>query len=140
MSALVEESCGVRREHRLDSSGMILTASCLPSSTPHWSKESMLPDRALDEDRVLVEGDERTEEPRGELVGEQHVRGAVALHDPVRDDALVGALGTQLGFGLAKGQRLGLGEDVGHQDVVVVPEWIEAVGESDEVDGNHVVP
>src|SRR5512143_3170138 len=39
---LVELSWARTGFSRLSSSGMIRWASCLPSSTPHWSNESML--------------------------------------------------------------------------------------------------
>ena len=42
------------------------------------------PDRALREDAVLVEGDQRAERVRREPLGEDHVRGPVALEHPVR--------------------------------------------------------
>ncbi len=73
-----------RARPRSSSSGMIRCASALPSSTPHWSNESMLPDRPLREDAVLVEGDERAERERRQLLGEEHVRRPVALEDAVR--------------------------------------------------------
>jgi hypothetical protein len=44
------------------------------------------------------------------------------------------ALGAHLLLGLAEGQRLGLGEDVGGEDVVVLAERVEALGEADQVD------
>ena len=40
---------------------MIRWASTLPSSTPHWSNESMFQIDALGEDAVLVEGDQLAE-------------------------------------------------------------------------------
>ncbi len=41
MSAFVELSCRSGGSLALSSSGMIRCASCFPSSTPHWSNESM---------------------------------------------------------------------------------------------------
>ena len=49
---------------RLSSSGMIRWASTLPSSTPHWSNESMSQIDALREDAVLVERDQLAEQSR----------------------------------------------------------------------------
>ena len=109
---------------------MIRCASTLPSSTPHWSKELMLPDRALREDAVLVERDERAERERRQLLGEEHVRRAVALEDPVRDDRLGRPLGAHLRLGLAERERLGLREDVRHEDVVVVAERVQRLARS----------
>src|SRR4249919_1519394 len=45
------------------------------------------PDRPLDEDAVLVERDQRAERVRVEPLGENRVRGPVALHHPVRTTA-----------------------------------------------------
>ena len=41
MSVLVDESCCSSGSAGLVSSGMIAAASTLPSSTPHWSNESI---------------------------------------------------------------------------------------------------
>src|ERR1700722_3915017 len=71
-----------------------------------------VPDRALREDAVLVQGDQRSERVRGELLGQQHVGRAVAFHDAMRDYRLGYSFGAQLFLGLAERQRLGLGEDV----------------------------
>jgi hypothetical protein len=43
------------------------------------------------------------------------------------------AVGDQLLGGLAEGQRLGLGEEVGHQQVVVSPDLGRRVDDADEV-------
>ena len=72
----------------LCSSGMICLASALPSSTPHWSKESMPQIVALGEHAVLVERHQRAQRVRGEALGEDRVGRAVALHHAVRDDRL----------------------------------------------------
>ena len=98
------------------------------------------PDRALGEDAVLVEGDQRAERVRGEPLGEDHVRGPVPLHHPVRDDRLGRPLLPDLLGRLAEGERLGLCEDVRHQQVVVVAERIERVHEADEVAGDQARP
>jgi hypothetical protein len=50
------------------------------------------------------------------------------------------AFGLDLLGGLAEGQRLGLGEDVGHQHVVVAAERVERLAEADEVAGDERVP
>ena len=86
------------------------------------------PDRPLGEDAVLVEGDQGAERVRVEPLGEDRVGRAVALHHPVRDDRLRRPLGAHLLGRLAEGERLGLGEDVGHQQVVVVAERVVATG------------
>src|SRR4029077_9674732 len=40
-------------------------------------------------------------------------------------------------LGAPEGERLGLGEDVRAEDVVVVAERVEGAGEADEVDGDE---
>jgi len=52
----------------------------------------------------------------------------------VRHHRLRGPLRPDLFLGLAEGERLGLGEDVRRQYVVVVAERIEALAKADEVD------
>ena len=69
-----------------------------------------------------------------EHLGEDHVGRAIALHHPVRHDVGRRALGADLVGGLAEGQRLGLGEDVRREDVVVVAQRVEGLAEADEVD------
>ena len=112
---------------------MIRWASTLPSSTPHWSKESMPQIGALREDAVLVERHQRAEQRRRQPLGEDHVGRAVALEGAVRDQEVGGPLGLDLLGRLAEGQHLGLGEDVGHQQVVVVAQRVERPAEPDQV-------
>ena len=50
------------------------------------------------------------------------------------------SFGAQLLGGLAEGEGLGLGEDVRHQDVVVIAEGIEALGKANEVNRNDGRP
>ena len=61
ISAFVEESCVSSGSVVALSSGTIRFASTLPSSTPHWSNESMPQIVALREHAVLVQRDERAE-------------------------------------------------------------------------------
>ena len=65
---------------------------------------------------------------RVEPLGEDRVRGPVALHHPVRDDRLRRPLRAHLLGRFAEGERLALGEDVRHQQVVVVAERVVASG------------
>ena len=60
------------------SSGRIFLASCLPSSTPHLVEGIDVPDHALGEDFVLVEGDQRAEHCGGQFRVEEGVGRAVA--------------------------------------------------------------
>ncbi len=50
------------------------------------------------------------------------------------------ALRLDLPGGLAEGQRLGLGEDVGEQHVVMRAERVEGAREGDEVAGDEARP
>ncbi len=77
---------------------------------------------------------------RRQLLGQQDVGGPVTLHDPVRHDRFGGPFRPDLLLGLAEGQRLGLGEDVRRQDVVVVAEGVEGLAEPDEVDRDQPGP
>ena len=89
---------------------------------------------------MLVEGDERTQRERRQLLGEEHVRRAVALEDPVRDDGIRGSLGAHLVLGLPERERLRLREDVRHEDVVVVAERVQRLREPDQVDRDELRP
>ena len=95
------------------------------------------PDRPLGEDAVLVEGDQGAQRVRVEALGEDRVGGAVALHHPVRDDVLGRPLRPHLLRRFAEGERLALGEDVRHQQVVVVAERVVGLHEADEVAGDQ---
>ncbi len=96
-----------------------------------------VPDDALGEDAVLVERDELAERFRREPLGEDGVRRAVALEDPVRHEPIRRALGLDFLGRLAEGQRLGLGEDVRQQHVVVPAERVERLDKGDEVTGDE---
>ena len=82
---------------------------------------------------MLVEGDEQPQDPWCEDLGEQHVGRTIAFHDAMRNDVFWCSFGAHLVGRLAEGQCLGLGEDVRREDVVMRTEWIEALGEADEV-------
>ena len=110
--------------------GAIRCASTLPSSTPHWSNESMFQIDALREDAVLVERDQLAEHRRRQPLGEDRVRRPVALEDAVRHQPVRRALGPHLLGRLAERQRLGLGEHVGHQHVVVSAERVQRLRRS----------
>ena len=122
----------------LSSSGTIRAARTLPSSTPHWSNESMFQIDALREDAVLVQRDERAEHVRRQHLGEDHVGRAIALHHAVRDDPFGRALGAHLLLGLAERERFGLREDVRRQDVVMFADRVQRLAEPDEIDGDEL--
>ena len=70
-------------------------------------------------------------------VGEDRVGGAVALEDPVGHEPIRRAFGLDLLGRLAESQRLGLGEDVGQEYVVVPAQGVERLAEGDEVTRNE---
>ena len=98
------------------------------------------PDRPLGEDAVLVERHQLAEHPRGQPLGKDRVGRAVALEGAVRDQPVGRPLGRDLLGGLAEGERLGLGEDVGDEQVVVLAERVQRVHEADEVAGDQLRP
>ena len=69
--------------------------------------------------------------------GEDRVRRTVALEDPMGDEPIRRALGLDLLRRLSERQRLGLGEDVGQEHVVVAAERIERLSKGDEVTRNE---
>jgi hypothetical protein len=68
---------------------------------------------------MLVKGDQLPERLRGESFGKDRVGRSIALEHPVGHQPIRRALGLDLLGCLAEGQRLGLGEDVCQQQVVV---------------------
>ena len=83
------------------------------------------PDRALRKDVVLVKGDETTEGFRGEPVGKNRVRRAIALEDTVGRQPIRGAFCLDLLPRLADRKRLALGKHVRQQDVVVLTKRVQ---------------
>jgi len=68
---LVDESWPSSGSSWLSSSGMIWVARDLgPAPRPHWSNESIVPDRSLGEHDVLVQGDHRPQQPGREDLGQ----------------------------------------------------------------------
>ena len=92
------------------SSGVMRLASSLPSSTPHWSKLSMPHTTPWTNTMCSYEGDELAEHRRRQLGRDDRRRRAVAGERPPR---LVGPVAPER-------QRLGLGDQVGDEQVVVV--------------------
>ena len=106
------------------SSGVIRLASSLPSSTPHWSKllipqttpctKTMCSYRAISWPSTAGVSVSARIVVLGRLPGKLRYGSAA--------------------FGPPEGERLGLGEQVRHQQVVVVAVRVVRVGEADEVD------
>ena len=96
------------------------------------------PDRALGEHVVLIQRHQRAEAVRRQGVGQDHIGRPVALGHPERRLERGRAFGGEFLGGLAEGQRLGLGEQVGHQQIVLVGERAQRVAEADEVAGDQL--
>ena len=115
------------------SSAAIRPASFLPSSTPHWSNESM-PQIAPSVSTLCSYAAISAPSVAGfEAIGEEHRRRPVAGHEPVRLD----------GFGAgAERERFGLREQVAEQQPLVTRQLEArlAVHEPDEVDRHECVP
>ncbi len=79
-----------------------------------------LPDRALGEDAMLIECDQGPEHLGREAFSQEDVRRPVALERAVRHQPVGRSLGLDRFGCLAESQGLGLGEHVGHQQVVMV--------------------
>ena len=89
---------------------------------------------------MLVERHQLAQRLRGQPLGQDRARRAVALTDTVRHQPLRRPFGPHFLGRLAEGQRLGLGEQVGHEQVVVVAERVQRLAEPDEVAGNELCP
>ena len=87
----------------------------------------------LGEDFVLIGRNQLAQHPGAQLGSEDRVCGAVAREGAVRHEALRYALCTRLVRRLAKRKSLGLGEEIGHQQVVVVTDPVSRPQETDEV-------
>ena len=99
-----------------------------------------VPNDALSEHAVLVERDELSERFRREPLGENRVRGTIAVEHPVGDQAVRRALGLDFLARLAEGQRLGLRQHVREQQIVVSTERVQRLVEGDEVAGDETGP
>src|SRR5580658_9903584 len=95
-----------------------------------------LPNRTLSEHRMFVKSDELAESLRRQLVGENGVRRTVALKHPMRDEPIRRAFGFDFFRCLAERQRLGLGEDVCQEHVVLTTQGVERLSKRDEVTRN----
>src|SRR5215472_14425644 len=92
-----------------------------------------VPDRALGKDIVFVERDECPERMRGQLVDQNHVGRAIPLAHAKWRLEVWGTLRLQLVGRLPEGESFGLGEHIGHQQVVMLFRRAERLAEPDEV-------
>ena len=83
---------------------------------------------ALREDAMLVERHQLAERLRRQALGKDGARRPVAFEGAVRHQPVRRALGLDLLGRLAEGQGLGLGEDVRHQQIVMLAEWVQTSG------------
>src|SRR5882672_4680504 len=95
-----------------------------------------VPNRALGEDVMLVEGDELAEDFRREALGKDRVRRAVAFEGPMGYEPIRRPFSLYFLRRLAEGQRLGLGEDVRQEHIVVPAKRVERLVERYEVAWN----
>ncbi len=93
---------------------------------------------------MLVQGDQLAQHGRGQLGGQDGGGGPVAGEGAVRHQVLGDALLPYLLGTLAEGERLALGEQIGHQQVVLGGEiggqLGDRPGEADEVGGDQLGP
>src|SRR5579883_2494345 len=92
-----------------------------------------IPDHALREDDVLVQGNERTERKRRKLFEQEYVRRTIARERLVRYEPVRNLIRLHLLSGLPERQSFCLREDVGHQQVVMPADWVERFAERDEI-------
>src|SRR5215831_17707698 len=93
------------------------------------------PNYTLSEDDVLVKRDQFAENFRSESFGEDGVRWPVAFKNAVWDQPVRCSLGFDLFSRLAESERLGLGEDVGQEHIVVTTQRCECVAKGDKITG-----
>lgn len=106
-----------------------------------------VPDDALGENLVLVEGDQSAERLGRELGEHDRVGGTIAGEDFVRDEffervageAVLGQFLADFFGGLALHQRFGLREEVGEEDEVMLAERILRLDGRDEIGGDELV-
>src|SRR5579871_7039757 len=79
-----------------------------------------VPDGALREDFVLVQSDKLAQRFGRQALGQDGIGRAVALKGTLRHLEIGHAIGLHFLGGLAKGQRLSLGKEVRHQQIVVI--------------------
>src|SRR5262245_57806643 len=79
-----------------------------------------VPDRALGEHAVLVEGDEGSKRMRVEALGENHIGRTVPLEDAEWRLPIGHAFGRHFLRRLAEGERFGLREQIGRQKIMLL--------------------
>src|SRR5438093_6490781 len=92
-----------------------------------------VPDRALHEHAVLVEGDQRAKRGGCEALGKDGVAWTIAFESAMRHQVVGRSLSLHFSGGFAERQRLALREQVGYQKVVLVADGIQRLAEADEI-------
>ena len=96
------------------------------------------PDRALGEHAVLVQCHQAAERRRIKLFGQDQVGWPIALGDAEWRLEVGRTFRFQLLCCLAEGKRLGLGEQISHQKVVLLTQRTERLAEPDQVAGDQL--
>ena len=109
----------------LSSSGMICWASTFPSSTPHWSNESMSQIAPWVKTLCSYSATSFPSAAGRQPLQQERVGWAIALEGAVRHQPCRRAFGLNLLRGFAKGQRLRLREHVGQEHVVMAAERVK---------------
>src|SRR5437879_8968651 len=129
---MVKPGLGLALKVRNDTSGQYLAEFDAP-----LIKRINVPDSALRENGVLIKSNEFAQSFRGEPLSQDRIRWPVSFEDPVGHEPIGRALSFHFVGRLAEGQRLGLGEDIGQEHVVMAAERIEWLCEGDEVAGDE---
>src|SRR5262245_34929991 len=95
------------------------------------------PDAALCKHAMLVERDELAERFGRQAFLQDRTGWSVAVEDAVRRQPVGSAFRLHFLSGLTKGQGLGLGEDVGHQKIMMLAERIQALAHANEIAGDE---
>src|SRR5262249_8256572 len=128
-----EPELAARRQLRRDTRGQRLAKL----DTPLIERVDA-PDRALHEDLVLVERDERAQRHRRQLLGQDRVGGPIAFERAMGNLGRRRALRGDLLRRLAEGQRLRLGEEIREQQRVMLADVVERAQEADEIARNQL--
>ncbi len=96
-----------------------------------------IPDGALDEDFMLVERDQSAQNFWREFLGQDGICRMVAFESAMWNLKRRNTISRDFFGGLSECQRFGLGEEVGHQEIVVGSDRVQGLAESDEVAGNQ---
>src|SRR5216683_447094 len=84
-----------------------------------------LPDGALREHTVLIQGDQLSQRGRGQTIHQNGVGRSITFEHPVRDEPVGRAFGLHLLRRFSESERLGLRQYVRHQHIVMPAERIE---------------